>query len=61
MTLIGGKREATFRTPTDTLILGEGDRIGEREATRIAGDGVELRDASGQVRTVGLGESLPLD
>ena len=61
VTLIGGKREATFRTPTDTLILGEGDRIGEREATRIAGDGVELRDASGQVRTVGLGESLPLD
>src|SRR5439155_1049938 len=43
VTLIGGKREATFRTPTDTLIPGEGARIGTRKAARIAGDGVELR------------------
>ena len=61
VTLIGGKREATFRTPTDTLTLSEGERIGGQRATRIAGDGVELRDASGQVRTVGLGGTLPLD
>jgi len=61
VTLIGDKREATFRTPTDTLILSEGDRIAGKRATRIAGDGVELRDESGQVRVVGLGETLPLD
>ena len=61
VTLIGSKREATFRTPTDTLILSEGERIAGKWATRIAGDGVELQDESGQVRVVGLGETLPLD
>ena len=61
VTLIGDKREATFRTPTDTLVLSEGERIAGKLATRIAGDGVELQDESGQVRVVGLGETLPLD
>ena len=61
VTLIGGKREATFRTPTDTLVLSEGERIAGKRATRIAGDGVELQDESGQARVIGLGETLPLD
>jgi hypothetical protein len=52
---------ATFRIATETVTLAEGDQLGKRRAARIRADGVELRDPSGEIRTVRLGGHVPLD
>jgi transcriptional regulator with XRE-family HTH domain len=61
VTLLGGVRQAMFRTPTGTFAVEEGDRLGPCSAARITADGVELRDPAGEVHTVALGGRIPID
>lgn len=61
VTLLGRTRQAVFRTPTQTLTVREGGRLGEQHAARIDAEGVDLRDASGAIRTVNVGGQIPLE
>ena len=61
VTLLGRRREAVFRTPTETVSVAEGERLGRQSAARIGADGVELRDPTGEIHTVGLGDRIPID
>jgi putative transcriptional regulator len=61
VTVLGGMHQATFRIATETVTVAEGDQLGKRRAARIRADGVELRDPSGEIRTVRLGGHVPLD
>ena len=61
VTLLGTLRRATFRTDVDALTVLEGEQLGERQAVRIAGHGVELTDAAGHVQLVHLGESVAIE
>ena len=56
VTLLGDVRKATFRTDLDSITVLEGEQLGEHQAVRVAGDGVELRDAAGGVLNVKLGD-----
>ena len=61
VTLLGDVRQAMFRTPTETITLTEGAQLGERRATRIGAEGVELREPTGRLRMVGIGGRVPVD
>jgi DNA-binding XRE family transcriptional regulator len=61
VTLLGGVRTATFRTDADSISLSEGEKLGERHAVRVGGDGVDLRDAAGRLQTVKLGDTIPVE
>ncbi len=61
VTVLGTTRQATFRTATDTVTVDEGDQLGARRAARIGSGGVDLMDSSGEVRTVRVGERVPLE
>src|SRR5262249_35007887 len=55
VTLLGGRREATFRVADDTMTVAEGEPVGDRRATRVSGNGVDLADAGAAVEAVRLG------
>jgi len=55
VTLLGGRREATFRIADETMTVAEGEPVGDRRATRVSGNGVDLADPSGAVEVVRLG------
>src|SRR2546428_4379802 len=59
VTLLGDVRQAMFRTPTETITLTEGAQLGERRATRIGAEGVELREPTGRLRMVSIGGGGP--
>src|SRR5439155_22185444 len=61
VSLVGGVRQAMFRTPTETITLTEGAQLGERRITRIGAEGVELREPTGQLRMVAIGGRVPVD
>jgi len=61
VTLLGEVRTATFRTDGDTISLAEGETIGTQLAERVRGDGVDLRDAAGQLHTVKLGDTVAVE
>jgi transcriptional regulator with XRE-family HTH domain len=61
VTLLGGSRTAKFRTDRDSITVTVGSRLGGHETVRVSGEGVELRDAAGAVRTVRLGETVEID
>ena len=61
VSLLGGVRQAMFRTPTETITLTEGAQLGGRRATRIGAEGVELRDPTGELRMIGIGGRVPID
>ena len=61
VTLLGDVRQAMFRTPTETITLTEGAQLGDRRATRIGAEGVELREPSGRLRMVGIGGRVPIE
>jgi len=61
VTLLGDVRQAMFRTPSETITLTEGSQLGERRATRIGAEGVELREPTGRLRMVGIGGRVPID
>ena len=61
VTVLGGMRQATFRTPTETVTVAEGDQLGAQRAAHIGSGGVDLADSSGQVRTVKLGDRIALE
>jgi transcriptional regulator with XRE-family HTH domain len=58
VTLLGTVRKATFRTDVDSITVVEGEQLGEHQAVRVGGDGVDLRDATGDVHTVKLGDAV---
>jgi len=61
VSLLGGVRQAMFRTPTETITLTEGAQLGGRRATRIGAEGVELREPTGELRMIGIGGRVPID
>ena len=61
VSLLGDVRQAMFRTPTETITLTEGAQLGDRRATRIGAEGVELREPSGRLRMVGIGGRVPIE
>lgn len=61
VTLLGSTRKATFRTDADAISLSEGEQLGSHHAERVGVDGVDLRDATGAVHTVKLGDTIPLE
>jgi len=61
VTLLGGVRTATFRTDADSISLSEGQALGTRRAERVSVDGVHLRDATGTLHTVKLGDTIALE
>jgi len=60
VTLLGGVRTGTFRANGDTMTIGEGAQLGERQVVRIHGQGVDLTDTTGALQTVRLGETVAL-
>jgi DNA-binding XRE family transcriptional regulator len=61
VTLLGGARTATFRTDADSISVSEGQELGTRHAERVGADGVDLRDAAGDLHTVRLGDAIALE
>jgi hypothetical protein len=51
----------TFRSDGDAISLSEGDTLGTQRAERVSGDGVDLRDAAGQLYSVRLGETVAVE
>ena len=61
VTLLGDRRTATFRTDDNAISLAEGEALGTQRAERVRGDGVDLRDAAGQLHTVKLGDTVTVE
>jgi DNA-binding XRE family transcriptional regulator len=61
VTLLGDVRTATFRTDDNAISLAEGETIGTQRAERVRGDGVDLRDAAGELHTVKLGDTVAVE
>jgi hypothetical protein len=61
VTLLGDVRTATFRTDGDAVSLVEGEMIGTQRAERVRGDGVDLRDAAGELHAVKLGDTVAVE
>jgi hypothetical protein len=61
VTLLGSVRTATFRTDVDSISLSEGEKLGTRHAERVGVDGVDLRDTTGALHTVKLGDTIALE
>ncbi|TMB59155.1 MAG: helix-turn-helix domain-containing protein [Deltaproteobacteria bacterium] len=61
VTVLGDVRQAMFRTPRETITVAEGAQLGERRATRIGAEGVELRGPDGRLQVIGIGGRVPID
>ena len=59
--VLGDVRQAMFRTPRETITVAEGAQLGERRATRIGAEGVELRGPDGRLQVIGIGGRVPID
>ena len=59
--LTGGDRRATVHTASGAFTVGEGDMLGGHAIERIAADRIVLRESSGRLRTIRLGDFLPVD
>jgi hypothetical protein len=61
VTLLGNVRTATFRTDADSITVSQGQKLGTRHAERVGADGVDLRDPTGDLHTVKLGDAIALE
>jgi transcriptional regulator with XRE-family HTH domain len=60
VTLLGDRREATFRIADEAVTIAEGQPLGDRRAARVSAGGVDLADAGGAVEAVRLGGRVAL-
>jgi DNA-binding XRE family transcriptional regulator len=61
VTLLGSVRTATFRTDVDSITVSQGENLGTSHAERVGADGVDLRDATGGLHTVKLGDAIAVE